>query len=134
MQINKKNILFDSLTRCWLVYNEDTFTDSALEKKLCTKELTQKYNFIHTQKERKKNIVDLVLREMMMIFSFSSNHHAFLHTGTILAFKQGWPQVGFDSVGLRIRSVVTHVQIWTILPGLIFNHVNGYLKNNLKQN
>ena len=66
----QKNILFDSLTRCWLVYNEDTFTDSALEKKLCTKELTQKYNFIHTQKERKKNIVDLVLRDDDDFFIF----------------------------------------------------------------
>ena len=53
-----------------MVYNEDTFTDSALEKKLCTKELTQKYNFIHTQKERKKNIVDLVLRDDDDFFIF----------------------------------------------------------------
>lgn len=60
----QKNILFDSLTRCWLIYNEDTFTDSALEKKIMYKRIDTKVQLhTHTQKERKKNIVDLVLRD-----------------------------------------------------------------------
>lgn len=29
---------------------------------------------------------------------FLRDHHAFLHTRTILAFKQGWPKVRLDSV------------------------------------
>ena len=63
----------------------------------------------------------------------SSDDDPALHTRATLTLKECRPQVRLDGVTLGIGIVIAHVQVWSELPGLIFDDVNRNLnkRNNI---